>query len=195
MVDEKKYRVVIIITFVVLLAIGLYIGFQVSTDKGSNTQNEIANNDIDEVDVYEETPVVSSKTTDVEVIYENYYSICAHKEIRKDMIYGIALDKLKEDELKKQKSNNEEYELSEEKKDSLHFKRTLNQYCPNHFNVKLENGEINVYRIVNDGVETLERTIDISQELIRQDLLEELNLGIKVNSKSELNLLIEDIES
>ena len=52
-----------------------------------------------------------------------------------------------------------------------------------------------VYSIVNDTVSTVYQKIDIPQELISPEMLEELNVGIKVDSKEDLNLIIEDLES
>ena len=199
MENEKKYRIVVIITFVVLLALGLYIGSQISV----NSNNTEIGKDViekkdeeNEVKVYSEnTSPVSTKTYDIEVIYEDYFSECGHKETKKDIVYGTTIEKLKEEEKQKQKNKEAEYTVSTEGNEKLIFKRTLNQFCPNHFNIKLEDGNVNIYNIVNEGVETLEKTLEIPQELIKPELLEELILGIRVDSKADLNLLIEDLES
>ena len=146
-----------------------------------------------EVSIYSEERI--SKKYDIELIYEDEYTLCKHRIKKNEIIYNTDIEKLKELELIKQKEEKKEYEIKEESKDRLIFYRTIGQNCPNHFNVKLENGTIVVYNVVNESVNTIYQKIDISQDLIRPEMIEELNLGIKVDSKEELNLIIEDLES
>ena len=120
---------------------------------------------------------------------------CNETITKSETVYDTNVDELLEIEKSKQSASSKEYEVKEKTKERLVFYRELDQNCPNHFNVKLENGVIVIYSVVNESVSTVYKTIDIAQELIRPELVEELNLGIEINSKEELNLFIEDIES
>ena len=52
-----------------------------------------------------------------------------------------------------------------------------------------------IYNVVNDSVKTIYQKIDKPTELLNPEMIEELNSGINANSKEELNLIIEDLES
>lgn len=192
---ETKYRLLVISMFIVLLMFGIYIGFNLENknDTTDIAKTVINDHNEDEVSIYTETN--SNVKYDIELVYEDDYTLCGHKIENSEIIYDTTLQELKEQEMDKQKEEEKEYEIKEESKDRLVFYRKVDQNCPNHFNVKLEEGVIVIYNVVNDTVNTVYQEIDISQELIRPEMLEELNVGIKVDSKEELNLIIEDLES
>ena len=192
---ETKYRILVISMFVILLMFGVFVGFNVVR---GNSANELAesvmnNNTDDEVSIYTESK--AEEKYDIELVYEEEYTLCGHKIDNSDIITNTTLDELKEKEIAKQKESGNEYEILEESNERLVFYKKLDQNCPNHFNIKLENGIVMVYSIVNDTVSTVYQKIDIPQELISPEMLEELNVGIKVDSKEDLNLIIEDLES
>lgn len=191
--DKTKYRVIIASVTVFLLVFGVVIGLIIST-KNEEDSYIVKDDPIidEEVNIYQ---TVSTKTYDIELVYIDYYKLCNETIETKETIYGTTLDKLKEEESKKQKEKDVEYTIEEEENERLVYKRVINSNCPNHFNVKLEEGKINIYNIVDNTVSTLYQTIDVSQELIRPELIEELNEGIRVDSLVDLNFIIEDIES
>lgn len=197
MENMKRYRILMISMFFILLVFGICMGFTLTKKDKKNTEPSLVvdnkiEEDTEEVNVYTAT---STKTYDIEVVYEDYYKLCGESIIAKDMVYGTTLDKVKEEEAAKQKTEEKVYEIEEESNDRIVYKRTLEGNCPNHFKVILENGIIVVYSVLNETMSTVFQEIDTSQDLIRPEMLEELNNGIIVNSKEELNLLIEDIES
>lgn len=199
MMEKKtKYRIFVGILSVFLLSLGVMLGLTLSyksnvTDgRESYHEEDIAQDD--DVNVYQGEPV-STKTYDIELVYIDFYKLCGERIQTTDTIYGTKLDDLKQKEATKQKEAGKTYQILEETNERLVFEREIEQNCPNHFNVTLDNGKIMIYNVVSDAVSTIYKTIDIPQELIRPEMLEELNVGIKVNSKEELNLLIEDLES
>lgn len=191
---ETKYRLLVIFMFVILLVFGIYIGFNMESKKSYTevAKTVINNNNDDEVSIYTENKIAKY---DIEVIYEDEYTLCNHIIDDSNISYNTTMEEVKEIELEKQKENKLEYDIISETKDRIVYHRTINQNCPNHFNVKLEEGIVVIYNVLNDSVNTVYRKIDIPQELISPDMLEELNVGIKANSKEELNLIIEDLES
>ena len=172
---------------------GIYIGFGLESKKNVANPAEAVIKKEEDVDIYNDT--TTSKKYDIELVYEDYYTLCNETITKSETVYDTNVDELLEIEKSKQSASSKEYEVKEKTKERLVFYRELDQNCPNHFNVKLENGVIVIYSVVNESVSTVYKTIDIAQELIRPELVEELNLGIEINSKEELNLFIEDIES
>lgn len=194
---KNKYRLMVIAIFFILLVTGIWIGFQsqVKNTPPTNTEPVINTAEENQVNIYQEKPVISKKTYDIEVVYEDYYATCKETLMKKKMAYATTLEELKTQEKEEQIKENKEYQIVKETQTELIYRRELPQNCPNHFEVKIENGTVVVYQIVNTGVTTKYREMDVPQELIRPEMLEELNTGILVNTKEELNLLIEDLES
>ena len=191
---QNKYKILVISMFVILLMFSIYIGFNIGSKDTTDVAEAVINDNTDEqVSIY--TKSNNEEKYDIELIYEDEYTLCNHKIANSEVIYNTTLDELKEKEIDRQRESNNEYEIKEESKDRLVFYKKYDQNCPNHFKVKLENGSVVIYNIINDTVSTVYQKIDISQDLISPEMLEELNLGIKVDSKEELNLIIEDLES
>lgn len=205
MVRTLAYRIFLVGIIVILTVVGIFVGLQISKNKSEqeaiNVVNNNGNTDVEkenegneQVDIY--TPTIS-KTYDIELVYEDYYSLCKETVINKNVVYGITLEELKEKEKEKQEKLGEIYEISEESNTKLVYKRTINKYCPNHFKVLVNNEEsmVVIYQLEDKKNSNKYQQIEIYKETLREELLNELKDGIEVNSKKELNLIIEDIES
>ena len=177
---------------VLLLVLGVYIGFKYTrNDKNVEDKTSIAEDRIEK----DETTPVSTKTYDIEVVYKDEYTKCGHTIQSKDMVYGTTLENLKEEENKKQKEKGIIYEVEEESNDQIVYSRKVDQNCPNHFLVKIENNNIVIYNIIDDAAMSVYKKLEVDINTLNPEMLEELNEGIKVDSKEDLNLIIEDIES
>ena len=177
---------------VLLLVLGVYIGFKYTrNDKNVEDKTSIAEDRIEK----DETTPVSTKTYDIEVVYKDEYTKCGHTIQNKDMVYGTTLENLKEEENKKQKEKGIIYEVEEESNDQIVYSRKVDQNCPNHFLVKIENNNIVIYNIIDDAAMSVYKKLEVDMNTLNPEMLEELNEGIKVDSKEDLNLIIEDIES
>lgn len=175
-----------------LLLLGIYIGFKYTrNDKNVEDKTSIAEDRIEK----DETTPVSTKTYDIEVVYKDEYTKCGHTIQNKDMVYGTTLENLKEEENKKQKEKGIIYEVEEESNDQIVYSRKVDQNCPNHFLVKIENNNIVIYNIIDDAAMSVYKKLEVDINTLNPEMLEELNEGIKVDSKEDLNLIIEDIES
>lgn len=197
--DSAKYKIFVGILLFFLLVFGIFVGLSVSYNSNvSNDLNSYTPDDVKKdfsVGYDNNVEAVSTKTYDIELVYIDNYSLCGEKFETRDMIYSTTLEELKNKENLKQLKENKKYVITEENNEKLVYERTLEQNCPNHFLVVLEDKKINIYNMLNDKIKEHYQTIDISEELIRNELIEELTKGIVVNSIEELNLIIEDIES
>ena len=197
--ENTKYKLFVAMLLLILVVFGVFVGLSVSynstvsNDLSSYTPSQMEE-DLEQIS-QNNTETVSTKTYDIEVIYIDNYTLCNEKVETNNIVYSTTLEDLKNEELEKQQNENKVYEIKEESNERLIFERTLNQNCPNHFFVILEDKNINVYNVITKEKIELYQTIDISEELIRTELQEELTKGILVDSKEELNLIIEDIES
>ena len=188
------YSFLVFGVLVICLSLGIYLGFRYTkNNENFEDYTETTAEEIEEIN--EDTTPVSTKTYDIEVIYKDEYKKCGHIIETKNVVYSTTLDKLKEEENTKQKENGNIYELIEESNEKLVYTRQIEQNCPNHFLIKLEDKGIVIYNVVDESAMMVYKNLDVEVETLNPEMLEELNEGINVESKEELNLIIEDIES
>lgn len=194
---DMKYKILFGILIVVLFAGGIFLGIKISSPK-DNSEALKTLNKVEESLIYDESEKsiqTLSKTYDIELVYEDNYTLCGESTTKKETIYDTTLEELKSREEKKQEDEGKVYKIKEESNEKLVYSRNISENCPNHFKVVLEENVINVYKVIDEDTKNLYRKIDTQDKLIREDVKEELKKGIKIDSYEELNLLIEDLES
>lgn len=195
-----KQKILYFSCLVLLLFFGIGIGFIKSTSLGTGIDNSslldyaknyalvTSNNDL--------VVTASTKTYDVTVIYEDYYTVCKEYVRRSNVIYGTTIDEVKENEKKYQEENGLVYEILSESDDKIVYSRNIKENCPNHFKIISENGKIVVYSIQGENKKTVFMTLDdVNAEQLRDEIKEKVESGTYINSKEELNKFIEDLES
>lgn len=200
MKNKFLYRVFILSVFIILIGIGIFLGYRY-TDKNyaiSDYDNMHSNEENKTVEVYvdeDEIEAVSTKSYDIEVVYIDYYTLCGEKEVSSNIYYGANIDELKESEKAKQEKEKKEYRIKEERIDKIVYERMVETNCPNHFKVILEKDKINIYSVISNEKLELFKQLDVPTDTLRTEVKNELIGGILINSKEELNSIIEDIES
>lgn len=198
MKEKRIHRILIMSIGTILLSVGLYFGMQFSdkvnpeTDPSTEVINNNDNKGNENIQVYVDP---KDQKTDIELVYEDYYKLSDETIKNSDMVYGISINDLKSQELKKVTENKSKYELVQETSTKLVFRREINQYSPNTFEVKIVEGKVIIYNVLSEDAKTTYKETDISESEIRPELLDELKKGMRVTSKDELNMLMEDIES
>lgn len=182
-------RIIILSVAVILLVTGVYIGFKIGDEA---TAKVISSNP--EVVVYK-PPITTvtnneyeNKDVDIEVIYEEYYTDCKETIINKNMEFGTTIEKLKE-------KVGDEYEVVDETENSITFRKEIQTNCPNHFELKLVDGYVMIYQRIKSDETVIYKNTEIPQAVIRDELVTELEKGIKVDTLDDLNSYMEDIES
>ncbi len=66
--------------------------------------------------------------------------------------------------------------------------------CGEHFILRIEDGKVIIYLLNKDGTESLYEKTDISSEYLTETDLLEIEQGLEVFGKEELNKIIEDFE-
>ena len=197
---NMKEKVIYILSLIVFLFVGIGVGYlRVRFISGIKVDNlsiiDYAKGFNIAID-RELAVTTSTKTYDVEVVYEDHYLICNETITTSSIIYGTTIDEVKIKEEENQYKTGLVYDIKSETEIKIVYRRTLNENCPNHFFVVVEDGKINIYSIVSEGVMKCIRTIDdINIEHLREDIKEKLEKGTFIHSKEELNYFIEDLES
>lgn len=148
-------------------------------------QNEITRNEI------LQTSATAEKTTpNTVLVLEKYYTVCDHTisnivAIPEDMI------NLSKEEIVK---NYPDWEVETFSKDEIVLYKEIDDFCDEHYILKEENGQINIYKIDSEGKETLKEKTELSVEYLTETDKITLKSGIMVYGKEELNKIIEDFE-
>ena len=160
-----KDKLIYCLVLVVFLISGVTFGyFQTRFSSGISVNNESL---LDYARDYafnpnmKEAVSVSTKTYDIEVVYEDDYSGCGESVTNSKMEYGTTIDEVKEKEKKYQEENGLNYNVKAEGTNRIIYARTLSGNCPNHFLVILENGNINVY-----SIQTEDKKIRLKKRLL-----------------------------
>ena len=199
MIDVKE-KILYCLSLVVLLFVGIGVGYikTVSLDSlniDNTSAVEFANN-YDLITNNELLITASTKTYDITVVYEDNYTVCNESVVTSKVEYGTTMDKVKEEEKNYQEEKGLVYTIKTETEDKIVYSRIINENCPNHFKVILEDDKINVYSIQGENKSTLFMTVkDVNINNLRKELKEMVQKGTYINSKEELNRFIEDLES
>lgn len=199
MVDYRR-KFIIIFSAIVLLLFGIVSGMFVTQRlrgtgiHGLDFKEALGNLN---VNIYNEDVVTAStKTEDIDVIYEDYYLDCMETERTSKRYYGTTIDKVEEEQKEYQEKNGLLYELKDETKNKVVYHRELEGNCPNHFLVIQEDEKVVVYQIRGENKKVVYMNIeDINIENLRQELKLKLKVGNYLNSREELNNFIEDLET
>jgi hypothetical protein len=184
--NKTKYRGFVIIVGIILLSFGVYIGFKM-TDENITNNEVIVDKDTDNISKDEEKPVISNNIISIEVVHKEYYKKCGETITISDFVYDKNIETIKKD--------NSNYTVEEESESKIVFSKVNDGYCNNHFELKIVDNYVVIYKIVDDGVSIIYKRTDICADRIREEIKLELEKGIKINSMEELNTIIEDIES
>lgn len=144
----------------------------------------------------EDTITTATMSYDIDVIYEDNYLLCGENTLNTKKVYGTTMEKVKEDEKKYQEENGLVYEIKAETATRIVYTRTVEENCPNHFKIVLEDNVINIYSIITNNKEEIYMTLrDINISHLRNELKNKIEKGTYINSKEELNRFIEDLET
>lgn len=191
-------KIAITISIISIILLGIIFGYimydnntpTVNENKMEYSQNILAIQENENI-LLIETSVEEERTTpNTLIIYKTYYTKCKHYIQRYEDV-DASLVNLSEKEYKEKtkewnidKFSQEEIELSNEKE----------EFCGEHYKLKLENNVIVIYKIDEAGVETeYEQTGITTEYLTKQDILK-LTTGIEVYGKENLTNTIEDYE-
>ena len=75
-----------------------------------------------------------------------------------------------------------------------HLYKEFDEVCGEHFKLRVENGKVVVYIVDNDGNESLYEKTNISSEYLTETDLINMQDGLEIYGKEELNQIIEDFE-
>lgn len=196
----NKTKIVLIILFWGLIIVLGYSLFNKEELRENEPQNNtyIAKVIEDEcTEEYEEmqnaTTVVSAQeklSANAILILKKYYQKCEHT-INEYVELPQELVNMTEQEVQAECSD---WEVIGFETGKLTLYKEFEDVCGEHFKLKVEEGKVNIYIVNNDGTESLYEKTNISSEYLTETDLINMQDGLEIYGKEELNQIIEDFE-
>lgn len=205
MIDLKNTGKIIIISILITICVGSITYLIVKQNKKSENIPEtniyISEKIEDEcTEEYKEeheqqnTTAVSSTEEKVAanaiLVLKKYYKKCDHT-INEYVELPQELVNLTKEQVQEKYAD---WEVIGFEKGKITLYKEFDDVCGEHFKLKVEDGKVVVYKENNDGSETLYEKTNISSEYLTEADLLNMQDGLEIYGKEELNQVIEDFE-
>lgn len=190
-------KAIFIFVLVIMIFIGIYIGFSVQKNKKQNEliRNDMILNETRGTPINDETIEISAqeeKTTPNTILtLKKYYTDCGHA-IGNSATIPEEMVNLTEKEIKEKYTN---WEIEKFSKEEIILIRTQESFCGEHYYITEEDGYISIYTEDEAGNRTLKEEGKISCEYLPETDRINLKNGIMIYGTEELNKTLEDFES
>ena len=124
------------------------------------------------------------------LIMKKYYQKCEHT-INEYVELPQELVNMTEEEVQAQY---QDWQVIGFEKGKLTLYKEFDDVCGEHFKLKIEEGKVVVYIVNNDGNEIVYEKTNISSEYLTETDLINMQDGLEIYGKEELNQIIEDFE-
>lgn len=179
---------IIVISIILVFVISIYIGIKISSSQ-SNTGDDVEIEGV--VDSLETTASEDEKISpNATLVLRTYYEKCTHTNEETETI-SSELVNINKEELQKKYP---EWKIEKFEKDEIILKKTVDEWCKEHFVLKDEMGYIVVYSIGENGEENLYLNTNIATEYLPATDKHALQKGLYMYGKEELNELLQDFE-
>ena len=202
----KNTGKIIIISLILAISAGVATYFIVRQNKRSETIPEtntyISEKIEDEcTEEYKEEQMENQKTPEVSsteekvaanaiLILKKYYTKCDHT-INEYVELPQELVNLTKEQVQEKYAD---WQVIGFEKGKITLYKEFDDVCGEHFKLKIEDGKVVVYTVNNDGTETLYEKTNISSEYLTETDLLNMQDGLEIYGKEELNQVIEDFE-
>ena len=204
----EDYMNKIIITMISIIVIigAVLTGFMIYNKKNNNSEVEqieiaqVSEKVTDECteeyeqmqleDLLETTSEEEKISPNCSLILNRYYIECGHTIEEYKNIPETLVNKTRE-ELQEEYEN---WEIEKFSSNEIILYRQFNSECGEHYIVRDKDGKVTIFNVLDDGVEEQIEQTDISTEYLPEEDKNNIINGIRVNTKQELNQLIENFE-
>ena len=196
--NNKTIMIIIAILLIISTIYTIYAIFRDEDSYEDDSTNKISevieDESTEEYIEQEEIENVSSVEEKVSanaiLILKKYYTKCEHT-LNEYVELPQELVNMTEKEVKEQYPDWEVIGFTPEQ---IILYKEFNDVCGEHFKLRVEDGKISVYIINSDGTESLYEKTDISSEYLTETDLINMENGLEIYGKEELNKIIEDFE-
>lgn len=197
---SNKTKIIVTVFATVLIIIGIYIlANQEPVKQGEIGENTYISRLIEDecTEEYDQNQNATTVTSTEEklsanaiLILKKYYKKCEHT-INEYVELPQELVNMTEKEVQEQYAD---WEVIGFEKGKLTLYKEFDDVCGEHFKLRIEEGKVVVYIINNDGIESIYEKTNISSEYLTETDLINMQDGLDIYGKEELNQIIEDFE-
>lgn len=198
---KNKTKIVIIcILSVFIIAIVTYIISSKNKEEKNETEpnmyiSEVIEDECTEEYVQEQNATTVSSTeekvaSNALLILKKYYSNCDHT-INEYVELPQELVNMTKEEVQ---AHYPDWQVIGFEKGKITLYKEIQDVCGEHFKLKIEDGKVVVYLVNNDGNESIYEKTNISSEYLTDTDLINMQDGLEIYGKEELNQIIEDFE-
>ena len=198
---NKIIITMISIIVIILAIITAVIIYKPNEDKGvQEIQTEVAEEEIldDCTDEYQEmqNEMLEANSSEEKIspncfiTLKKLYKKCGHTTSEYLEVPEELVNKTQED----LKEKYEDWNIDKFSDTEIILSKEEEGECGEHFIVRDKEGKVTIYRVLQDGSEQEYEVTDIGTEYLTQTDKINMQNGIRVNGKQELNQLIEDFE-
>lgn len=156
------------------------------TDECVEEYNELPTEQIQEANSEE----VEKVSPNASITFEKFYKNCEHTVKRYEAVPSSLVNATRE-EIEAKYS---EWQLKDFSKEKIVLYQELDGECGEHYMLRDVDGKINVYKLDEDGNEALLNETDIATEYLTSTDKINMENGLIVYGKENLNKLLEDFE-
>ena len=186
--------------YIILFLVGILffeLTFLVALNFFDKTNEEFVDSEIEKVmkinqfTKTEETSIDDNKIgINTKLVVEEFYTNCDHKnEIKKDVEKDMI--NLTQEEFEK---NYLQYKVKEFSKEKIVVEEEISGICNEHFKIVLGEDFIEVFKLDSNEEEELYLVTDISRDYLTDEDIYNLDNGIIVYGRENINLKLEDYE-
>ena len=199
MSDKIKIVIAILLTIVIVLMANILFAGEEDVNEEIQNNTYIAKVIEDEcTEEYEQSQKVTTTVVAAEeklsanaiLILKKYYHKCEHT-INEYVELPQEFVNMTEEEVQAQFSD---WEVIGFEKGKLTLYKEFDDVCGEHFKLKIEDGKVVVYIVNSDGTESVYEKTNISSEYLTETDLINMQDGLEIYGKEELNQIIEDFE-
>lgn len=197
---SNKIKIILAIILAILIIFASYILFNKEEVVEDKEENNTYISEVIEDECTEEYQQMQNATTvsmaeekvsaNAILILKKYYKKCEHT-INEYVELPQELVNMTEKEVQAQYPD---WEVIGFEKGKVTLYKEYDDVCGEHFKLKIENGKVVVYIDNNDGTESLYEKTNISSEYLTETDLINMQDGLEIYGKEELNQIIEDFE-
>lgn len=197
---SNKVKMIIGIVLTILIIMMSYILFHREESPNNVEEKNMYVSEIIEDECtqeYEETQKATTVSSTEEklasnaiLILKKYYQKCEHT-VNEYVELPQELVNMTEEEVQAQYSD---WKIIGFEKGKLTLYKEFDDVCGEHFKLRVEDGKVIIYVVNNDGSESVYEKTNISSEYLTETDLINMQDGLDIYGKEELNQIIEDFE-
>lgn len=198
--NNKIMMIIVAALLIVSTVYSIYAIFQndedIEEEEDTNTMlSEVIEDECTEEyqEMQNTTPVAWSTeklSANAILILKKYYIQCEHT-INEYVELPQELVNLTEEEVQAQYPD---WEVIGFESGKLTLYKEIDDVCGEHFKLKVEDGKVVVYLLNDDGTESVYERTNISSEYLTETDIINMQNGLEIYGKEELNKIIEDFE-